>query len=102
MPKKNAYEVHETFKSFIQKTKFERERRRCVQIVELDDTLDHCIWNGINIVQYKVILGYCEQTTNIVPKKNTQLMWISLMVIITKTLDMIPSLILTKLSIMWL
>jgi hypothetical protein len=43
MPKKNADGVPETFKSFIQKFKFERERRRCVQNVQLDDTLDHYI-----------------------------------------------------------
>jgi hypothetical protein len=41
MPKKNADEVPETFKSLIQKVKFERERRRRVQNVQLDDTLDH-------------------------------------------------------------
>jgi hypothetical protein len=71
MPKKNADGVPETFKSFIQKAKFERERRRRVQTVELDDTLDHYIWNGLDTVQYKVILGDCEQIANIVPKKNT-------------------------------
>ena len=68
MPKKNGDGVPKTFKSFIQKAKFERERRRRVQNVQLDDTLDHYIWNGIEIVQYKVILGDCEQLANIVPK----------------------------------
>ena len=69
MPKKNVDGVPETFKSFIQKAKFERERRRRVQNVQVDDTLDHYIWNGMDIVQYKVILGDCEQLANIVPKK---------------------------------
>jgi hypothetical protein len=50
MPKKNANGVLETFKSFIQKAKFERERRRHVRTVELDDTLDHYIWNGLETV----------------------------------------------------
>jgi hypothetical protein len=69
MPKKNADGVPETFKSFNQKAKFERERRRRVQTVELNDTLDHYIWNGPDTIQYKVILGDCEQLANIVPKK---------------------------------
>jgi hypothetical protein len=65
--------VPETFKRFIQKSKFERERSRRVQNVELDDTLDHYIWNGLDIVQYKVIVGDCEQLANIVPKKEYSL-----------------------------
>jgi hypothetical protein len=73
IPKKNADGVPKTFKFFIQKVKFERERRRRVQNVQLDDTFDHYIWNGLNIVQYKVILGDCEQLANIVPKKKYSL-----------------------------
>jgi hypothetical protein len=73
MPKKNADGVHETFNFFIQKSKFEREIRRHVQNVELDDTIDHYIWNGLNIFQYKVILGDCEKIANIVPKKEYSL-----------------------------
>jgi hypothetical protein len=73
MPKKNADGVPESFKSFLQKAKFERERRRRVQNVQLDDTLDHYIWNGLDTFQYKVILGDCEQLTNIVPKKEYSL-----------------------------
>jgi hypothetical protein len=73
MPKKNAGRVHGTFKSFIQKSKFERERRRCVQNIQLNDTIDHYIWNRLDIVQYKVILGDCEKLTNIVPKKEYSL-----------------------------
>jgi hypothetical protein len=69
MPNKNADGVPETFKSFIKKTKFERERRRRVQNVQLDDTLDQYIWNGFDTIKYKVILGDCEQLANIVPKK---------------------------------
>ena len=69
MPKNNADGVPETFEMCIQKAKFERERRRHVQNFQLDDTLDHYIWNGLDTVQYKVILGDCEQLGNIVPKK---------------------------------
>ena len=73
MQKKNADGVPETFKSFIQKPKFERERRRHVQNVQLDDSLDHYIWNGLDIVQYKVILGDCEKIASIFPKKEFSL-----------------------------
>ena len=69
MPKKNADGVPETFKSFIQKSKFERERKRRVQNVQLDDIPDHYIWNWLETVQYKVILGDCEQLANIIHKK---------------------------------
>ena len=59
MPKKNADGVPETFKSFSQKAKFEKDRRRRVPNVQLDDTFDDYIWNGLDTVQYKVILGDC-------------------------------------------
>jgi ribosomal protein L2 len=73
MSKKNADGVPETFKSFIQKSKFDRERRRHVQNVQLDDTLDHYIWNGIDTIQYKVILGDCEKLASIASKKEYSL-----------------------------
>jgi hypothetical protein len=69
MPKKNAVRVPETFKKIIQTPKFERERRRHVQNVQLDETLDHYIWNGLNTFQYKVILGDFEKIASISPKK---------------------------------
>ena len=37
------------------------------------DTLDHYIWNGLNTVQYKLILGDCEKLTSIVPKNEYSL-----------------------------
>ena len=37
----------------------ERQRRQRLANVELDDTLDHYIWNGIDTMQYKVILVDC-------------------------------------------
>jgi hypothetical protein len=73
MSKNNIAGVPETFKIYIQKPKFERERRWRLQNVELDDTLDHYIWNGLNIVQYKVILEDCEKIANLVPKKEYSL-----------------------------
>jgi hypothetical protein len=72
MPKKNADGVPETFKSFIQKAKFEREWRH-VQNVQLDDSVDHYIWNELDTIQYKVILGDCEKLASIVPKKECAL-----------------------------
>jgi hypothetical protein len=76
MSKKNAYGVPETFKKIIQKFKFESERRRHIQ---LDDTLDHYIWNGLDIVQYKVILGDCEQLANIALKKEYSLVIVDIL-----------------------
>ena len=73
MSKKNIVGVPETFKSYIKKAKFERERRWRVQNVGLDDTLDHYIWNGLDTVQYKVILGDCKKIANLVPKKEYSL-----------------------------
>ena len=69
----NIATVPETFKTYIQKAKLERETRQCLQNVELDDTFDHYIWNGLDTVQYKVILGYFEQLSNIVSKKEYSL-----------------------------
>ena len=36
--------------------------------VEIDDTRDRYIWNGIDTMQYKVILGDCADIAKIVPK----------------------------------
>ena len=50
MTKKDA--IPETFKGYIQKMKFERERRKRLENVQLDDSLDHYIWNGLSTIQY--------------------------------------------------
>ena len=64
----NKYTITKTFKGYIQKMKFERERRKCLENIQLDDSLDHYIWNGLNTIQYQVILGDCENIVNLVPK----------------------------------
>ena len=71
MTKKDA--ILETFKGYIQKMKFERETRKRLEIVQLDDCLDHYIWNGLDTVQYQVILGDYENIVNLVPKKEYSL-----------------------------
>lgn len=71
MRKKDA--IPDTFKGCIQKMKFERERRKRLENVQLDDSLDHYIWNAIGIVQYQVILGDSEKIANLVPKKEYSL-----------------------------
>ena len=43
--------------------------KQCLANVELNDTLDHCIWIGLDTVQYKFILGDCAGIAKIVPKK---------------------------------
>ena len=47
----------------------ERQRRQRLANVELDDTLDHYIWIGLDTVQHRVILGDCTDIANLVPKK---------------------------------
>ena len=49
----------------------ERQRRQRLANVELDDTLDHHIWNGLDTMQYKVILVDCIDIAKIVFKKST-------------------------------
>ena len=46
----------------------ERQRRQRLANVELDDTLDHYIWNGIDIMQYRIMLGDCVDIASIFPK----------------------------------
>ena len=74
MPKRGTDGVPPSFKIHIQRAKIERQRRQFLESVELDDTLDHYVWNGLNTVQYKVILGECEYIANLVPKKEYSLL----------------------------
>ena len=69
MPKRGGAGVPESFKIHIQRAKIERQRRQCLANVELDDTLDHYIWNGLDTMQDRVILGDFADITNLVPKK---------------------------------
>ena len=71
MPKRGTNGVPESFKIHVQGAQIERQRRRLSNI-ELDYTLDHYIWNGLDTVQYmkyRVILGDCADIANLVPKK---------------------------------
>jgi hypothetical protein len=54
------YVVPNTFKIHIQKARLDRQRRQCFKHVQLDDMLDHNIWNGLYFVQYQIIPGYSE------------------------------------------
>ena len=67
MPKRGADGVPPSFKIRIQRARIKRQRRQFLANVELDDTLDHYVWNGLNTVQYKVILGDSEDIANLVP-----------------------------------
>ena len=71
MPKKSS--ILESFKIHIQRAKIERKRRQHLTNVELDDTLDNHVWNGLDTVQYEVIVGDCANIANIVPKKEYSL-----------------------------
>ena len=71
MTKKDA--IVNKFKGYIQKIKFGRERRKHLENVQFDDSLDHYIWDGLSTIQYQVILGYCENIVNLVPKKEYSL-----------------------------
>ena len=59
----------DSFKNFIEKIKIERLRKQRVKNVELDPTLNHFIWNGLDTIQYQVIQGDCEDIAKLVPKK---------------------------------
>lgn len=59
-----------SFKTFIEKIKIERLRKQCIKNVELDPTLNHFIWNGLDTIQYQVIQGDCEDIAKLVPKRD--------------------------------
>ena len=69
MPKRGIDGVPESFKIHVERAKLERQSRQRLANVEVDDALDHYIWNGLDTVKYKVILGVCAYNEKIVPKK---------------------------------
>ena len=71
MPKKST--IPNSFKIHIQRAKIEWQRRKHLSNIELDDTLDNYVWNGMDTVQYKVIVGDCANIANPVPKKEYSL-----------------------------
>ena len=60
----------DNFKTFIEKIKIERLRKQRIKNVELDPTLNHFIWNGLDTIQYQVIQGDCEDIAKLVPKRD--------------------------------
>jgi len=73
MSKKEENGVQNTFKSFIKKIKLERLRKQCLGNPELDPTLNHFIWNGINTIQYQIIQYDCEGIAELIPKREYSL-----------------------------
>ena len=69
MSKNDANGVSNTFKSFIEKVKLERLRKKRLRNVELDPTLTHFIWNGLDIIQYQIIQGHCEDIAKLIAKR---------------------------------
>ena len=60
----------DSFKNFIEKIKIERLRKQRIKNVELDPTLNHFIWNGLDTIQYQVIQGDCEDIAKLIPKRD--------------------------------
>ena len=69
MSKKDGNGAPDTFKSFIEKIKMENMRRKRLMNVELDPTLNHYIWNGLDSVQYQIIQGDYEDIAKLIPKR---------------------------------
>ena len=68
--KKEDNGAPDSFKTFIEKIKIERLRKQRIKNVELDPTLNHFIWNGLDTIQYQVIQGDCEDIAKLVPKSH--------------------------------
>jgi len=49
-----------SFRTLIEKIKIERLMKQHIKNVELDPTLSHFIWNGLDTIQYQVIQGDYE------------------------------------------
>ena len=69
MSKKDGNGVPDTFKSFIEKIKLEKMRKHHLINVELDPTLNHFIWNGLDTIQYQIMPGDFEDIEKIIPKR---------------------------------
>ena len=69
MLKKDGNGVPDTFKSFIEKFKLEKMRKKHLMNVELNPTLNHFIWNGLNTIQYQIIPGDYEDIAKLIPKR---------------------------------
>jgi len=58
-----------SFRTLIEKIKIERLMKQHIKNVELDPTLSHFIWNGLDTIQYQVIQGDYEDIAKILPKR---------------------------------
>ena len=66
--KKDDNGVPTSFRTFIEKIKVERLRKQRIKNVELNPTLTHFIWNGLDTIQYQVIQDDYEDIAKIIPK----------------------------------
>ena len=65
--KKDANGAPNSFRSFIEKIKMERMRKKHLSDVELDLGLNHFIWNGLHTIQYQIISDDCEGIPKVIP-----------------------------------
>ena len=68
--RKGANGAPNSFRTFIEKIKIERVNKQRLKNVELDPTLTHFIWNGLDTIQYQVIQGDCEDIAKLIPKRD--------------------------------
>ena len=50
--KKDSNGALDIFRTFIKKIKIKKLKKQCLKNVELDPTLTHFIWNGLDTIQY--------------------------------------------------
>jgi len=68
--KKDDNGAPDSFRTFIEKIKTERLRKTRAKNVELDPTLTHLIWNGLDTIQYQVIQCDCEDIAKLIPERD--------------------------------
>ena len=67
--RKDENRAPDSFRTFIEKIKIKKLKKQCLRNVELDPTLTHFIWNGLDTIQYQVIQGDCEDIAKLIPKR---------------------------------
>lgn len=68
--KKDDNGAPDSFRTFIEKINIEILKKQRIKNVELDPTLTHFIWNGLDTIQYQVIQGNCEDIAKLIPKRD--------------------------------
>ena len=71
--RKDANGAPDSFKTLVEKIKIKRLKKQSLKNVELDPTLTHFIWNGLDAIQYQVIQGDCEDIAKLIPKRDYSL-----------------------------